>query len=292
MFLEAIRWLFSSARLLVACSLFLSLAYDAPGATRTWDGGGTDNNWTTATNWVGDVAPIAGDDLAFPEGAARLSAVNNFPASTPFNSIAIRGSGYTLSGATLVLGGGISATHTSGVSRVGFPIQLSANQTFSNSTNGSLYFTGTTIDLNGRNLTFDGTAGEIQVISAAIVGAGDVIKTGAGYLGLVPGSSYTGATEVRQGRVAVHSGSALGGPASGTTVFPGATLNPGGTFTSAEPLVLHGALNIGGFQFGTNVWTGPITLMATNVSILVNGSARGPRRFHQEWRRHPHPERQ
>lgn len=274
MFPQPVRLLPSSSAAAIACCLFLHLAQDAPAATRTWDGGGTNNNWTTATNWVGDVAPIAGDDLVFPDGAARLSTFNNFPASTPFNSIAFSGTAYTLNGATLLLAGGISATHTSGVNRVGLPIQLSANQTFGNSTNGSLYFTGTTIDLNGHNLTFEGVAGEIQVNLAAIVGVGDVIKTGAGYLGMVPASSYTGATEVREGRLVVQSGSALGAPGSGTTVFPGAILNPGGTFTSAEPLVLHGALNIGGFQFGTNTWTGPIALMATNASILVNSSAR------------------
>jgi hypothetical protein len=36
-----------------------------------WDGGGADNHWTTAANWVGDVAPQPGDDLVFPAGAAR-----------------------------------------------------------------------------------------------------------------------------------------------------------------------------------------------------------------------------
>ncbi|NQW26243.1 MAG: hypothetical protein HQ473_07775, partial [Cryomorphaceae bacterium] len=34
----------------------------ATGVTRTWDGGGgADINWTTATNWDGDVAPVQGD---------------------------------------------------------------------------------------------------------------------------------------------------------------------------------------------------------------------------------------
>src|SRR5215218_1766759 len=29
-------------------------------AAFTWDGGGNNNNWTTAANWVGDVAPTGG----------------------------------------------------------------------------------------------------------------------------------------------------------------------------------------------------------------------------------------
>ena len=35
-------------------------------AIGTWDGGGADNLWTTAANWVGDVAPQPGDDLRMP----------------------------------------------------------------------------------------------------------------------------------------------------------------------------------------------------------------------------------
>ena len=35
-------------------------------AVASWDGGGADNHWTTAANWVGDVAPQPGDDLVFP----------------------------------------------------------------------------------------------------------------------------------------------------------------------------------------------------------------------------------
>ena len=34
-------------------------------ATKTWDGGGADNNWTTAANWDANVAPSAGDALVF-----------------------------------------------------------------------------------------------------------------------------------------------------------------------------------------------------------------------------------
>ena len=56
---------------------------------RTWTGGGADNNWTTLANW-GGTAPVAGDDLVFPGGAARLSNTNNFGAGTAFNSIRFR----------------------------------------------------------------------------------------------------------------------------------------------------------------------------------------------------------
>ena len=39
--------------------------------TKTWSGA-TDNNWNTGTNWVGGVAPVAGDDALIPGGLPRL----------------------------------------------------------------------------------------------------------------------------------------------------------------------------------------------------------------------------
>ena len=43
----------------------LLAAGSAMGATRTWDGGGSDDNWDTAANWVGDVEPVAIDTVNF-----------------------------------------------------------------------------------------------------------------------------------------------------------------------------------------------------------------------------------
>src|SRR5262245_35394680 len=45
-------------------------------ATRTWSGGGIDANWATPLNWVGGVAPSAGDALVF-DGFGRLTNNNN-----------------------------------------------------------------------------------------------------------------------------------------------------------------------------------------------------------------------
>ncbi len=66
--------------------------------TRVWDGGGGDNNWTTAANWVGDVAPAAGDNLLFPAGAAQLDNINDYPSSIVFGTITVSGSGYHFQG--------------------------------------------------------------------------------------------------------------------------------------------------------------------------------------------------
>jgi autotransporter-associated beta strand protein len=241
-------------------------------ATRTWDGDGANKNWTTATNWVGDIAPVPGDDLVFPPGAAQLFNNNNYPAGTMFNTVTFSGDGYICEGSNVVLTAGLRAGHSSGVIQVWFPIQLSASQTFTNSSGGELYFVFQSIDLNGHDLTFG--VGVSGVQTDCIIGTGAVIKTGAGSLILSGTSTYTGATEVRQGTVLVTSGGSLGATNGSTTVFAGATLNPGSTFTSPEALVLFGTLRIGGFSFGTNTWLGPILLMATNVCVSASGLAR------------------
>ena len=64
-------------------------------AIRTWDGGSTANNlWTTKENWVGDVAPLPGDNLVFPTGTKQLENVNDSPSTTVFGSITVSDSGY------------------------------------------------------------------------------------------------------------------------------------------------------------------------------------------------------
>ena len=58
-------------------------------ATRVWTGLGSDANWSTATNWVGNVVPQAEDNLVFPAAAARLANVNDFASATRFSSAGV-----------------------------------------------------------------------------------------------------------------------------------------------------------------------------------------------------------
>src|SRR5437867_489211 len=73
------------------------------GAIRTWNGGGADDNWTTADNWGGTV-PLAGDDLVF-DGTTRLTPNNDFPADTNFRSITFNAGDFTVGGNSVVIGG-------------------------------------------------------------------------------------------------------------------------------------------------------------------------------------------
>src|SRR5687768_13075901 len=77
-------------------------------AVATWDGGGADDNWTTAANWAGDVAPQPGDDIVYP-AAGRLSSLNDFPAGTAFRSLTLAGGGFQIGGNAVTLAAGVTA---------------------------------------------------------------------------------------------------------------------------------------------------------------------------------------
>ncbi len=98
---------------------------------RIWDGGAiTNDKWTDRDNWVGNVAPVAGDDLIFPAGIGILdrSTNNDFANGTLFNSIRFEGDDFTLAGnqITLKAGGFIETANTSGSNRIDFRIKLEA----------------------------------------------------------------------------------------------------------------------------------------------------------------------
>ena len=59
--------------LLPLLPLTLLAAGSVTGATRNWDGGSADSNWTTPQNWENNVAPAAGDDLVFSTGEGSPS---------------------------------------------------------------------------------------------------------------------------------------------------------------------------------------------------------------------------
>ena len=124
---------------------FLSCVQTPVGTTRTWDGGGADNHWMTAANWVGDVAPVAGDRLVFA-GSTQTSSFNDFAAGTVFQSIAFQNGGFSLSGNAVTLNpqSGVAIDNVLGDNAIALPLTLAAAAT------------GTTIVENGALQLADG----------------------------------------------------------------------------------------------------------------------------------------
>jgi autotransporter-associated beta strand protein len=247
------------------------IAPSARGATvRTWDGGGTDNTWTNATNWVGNIAPVGGDDLVFPANASvdgtSLTSTNNFPVNTAFRSITFQSgsTNYVLNGNAIVLSDvGVVAVsgQSGGTNTLNLAILLGANQTFEQTATGKLLIGGA-INLNGRTLTNNAinSSGNTE-ISGTVSGVGDLVKIGPGGLRLSGTNTYFGLTTINVGLLSVGNASALGSPSVGTVL-------QGGT------LFLENSINVAGESLTNNTtatlfssdtvgyWSGNIVLNA------------------------------
>lgn len=111
-----------------------------------------------------------------------------------------------------------------------------AAQTF-NAAGGDLIFSGnhpagrSTVDNNGGTLTVDGaqdvTIGIAGATYGDLVGAGGLLKTGAGTLTLggSAANTYSGGTTINEGTILAGKANALG---TGNVVIAGGTFNPGG----------------------------------------------------------------
>ncbi|MFN4257798.1 MAG: autotransporter-associated beta strand repeat-containing protein, partial [Gemmataceae bacterium] len=259
-------------------------------AVRIWSGAGADAFWSNPQNWVGNVAPTAGDDLIFGAAAQTVS-TNDLAAGTVFNSIQFTTDGYNVTGNAIQLNGSIAATHTSGDNIFNIDVTLLNATTFVVGNAGAtLTFSGNvdTAGLVGHtgilgtsSFIVDG-AGVLH-ISGVVSGSSGIFKQGPGTLILSGANTYEGITEVRQGVITVRHDMALGAVTGHTLVAVGAALNIEGDGLSInEPL----AINDGGVGFGdntsseglgalrnlsgTNTWTGGIELVAANNIIGVD----------------------
>jgi autotransporter-associated beta strand protein len=95
----------------LAMALLAGLPALASAATFTWDGGGGDNNWSTAANWVGDAAP-PNDGTADIVLAGSTRITPNVDAAWNIKSLTFNGSSaFTLSGSDLTIqGSGVMTT--------------------------------------------------------------------------------------------------------------------------------------------------------------------------------------
>jgi autotransporter-associated beta strand protein len=158
------------------------------GQAQTWDGGGLVAPWSNATNWVGDVAPVANNSLTFA-GTTQLSTSNDYSAGTQFNGITFAsGAGaFVLAGNSINLGGNVTNLSGSTVT-ISLPLVLLQDTSFHMPTSGG-------------NIT----------VSGVISGTGfDLIKTGASTLSLTGATvnSYTGVTQLREGGLSLQFNSA------------------------------------------------------------------------------------
>jgi len=102
-----------------------------PSWSSYWDGGGTNNNWTTTENWIGDNAPELHASLHFT-GITRLAPSNDFTEGTRFSNIYfdVGAGAFTLTGNQITLAGTIENS-SANQQVVALPIVVSSNTTLS-----------------------------------------------------------------------------------------------------------------------------------------------------------------
>src|SRR5687768_5297585 len=175
----------SSIATVLAAAAVAAGAGAASAADVTWDGGGATTLWTDGNNWVGNVAPVAGDALRFGP-APVFTSTNNFAPATPFAGVSFgadAAGSHVLNGANpITLGGNINnlvagsgaiqGPFTAGAAQtINFGLILGADRTIGSAWQGNLHLNGA-ITGNGFGIT----------------------KTGLGHVVTTAANTYTGTT--------------------------------------------------------------------------------------------------
>jgi len=168
----------------VALSLLLSVAFVQQGraASRFWDGS-ANGNFSTAGNWVGGVAPVAGDDLVFQAGVTRLLVTNDFAPNRAFNSVLFQGSNYFVRGNAILITNGISSINPVGANHIDADVVVRASQAWEAQGPLAVIDVNGDINLNVNTLTVRAATGDF-FFSGIISGTGNLVKTNVGTLRL------------------------------------------------------------------------------------------------------------
>jgi len=161
----------------------------------TWTGASaTSNNWSDPANWLGNVAPVAGDNLNFQDSSRRASTNNDFPAGTQFGFI---GLGNT-AGAQFTVDGNAATALSSLGSRGTYNIPLTIGEQTEFGAQGQVVFNGS-VSLNpfANSFRFTPQTGNSIIFNAGLSGNGEIWKYfGGGSIALNASCSYTGNTRI------------------------------------------------------------------------------------------------
>lgn len=254
-----------------ACLVALCILVGMPSAvTRIWNGGGADNNWSTAANWGGTV-PATGDSLVFA-GNTRLAPYNDLTNGTSFLAITFNaGAGaFVLSGNSVQLSRGIGAVSSNVTSG---SMTINNNITFYNAAPsviagvGGALVLGGVLDYGSFGLTIS-SAGN-TTLNGVVQGTGTLTKSGNGNLTLSGTNTFTGSTSVSAGILILNNTAALGSVTGGVSISTGAAMDLNGlNYSAAEALTLNG---LGPGNIGALINTSPTG--ATYGGLITLGSA-------------------
>lgn len=211
------RWL------LAACALTLT----APLFAQTWNGGGADDNFSTAANWSGGSAP-ANDGTANAVLSGTTRTTPTLDADYSLDTLGIAAGGFTLNGThTLTLGSGLLKTTTSYINfTANVPIALGGDITIGGAgTSGSITLNG---DISGAHgLTFSGSSGGSLFLAGTNTFTGPLHIDGGG---VYVGTSSTATTGSIASDVVLSNGGKFSFNRSGNITFAGVISGTGASY--------------------------------------------------------------
>lgn len=246
-----------SRKSLLLAVILLAIIAPSVHAGQTWDGGGTDNNWTSALNWDGDAAPNFTNAITF-QGETRTSTLNDLTADLVLGGINFTNNGtagktaaFSLTQNRLTLGGNIVTTASSPTitDTIGLDMILnSGTRIINTASEHNLTISGIiSQDATPRNLTKQGL-GTLTLSNTANTFAGQVLSD-AGTIQVA---------KLENNGTASSIGAGIGSLRLGSVAT--ATLEYIGTTPSSTNKVV---------QIGTNAVTN-----AASAAILNNGSGK------------------
>ena len=213
--------------LIVALITFGILSGPARAAVDVWNGNSILTSfWSDNANWVGGVAPVNGQDIAFM-GSNRTTNNNDLVQNQNSLTFQANAAAFTLQGNTLFLLGGGMTNNSSNVQTLDFTINvagwtgiaLDASQTWNAASGGfnvlsnvqSAAFAnlGTfTLTVTGpKDTTISGVVSDDPTGSGTLLG---IAKNGTGTLTLNNNNTYSGGTDLNNGTLVVGANLALG----------------------------------------------------------------------------------
>jgi outer membrane autotransporter protein len=273
----------------------LALAAVAPhaSANQIWDGGGTDDFWSTSANWGLNTLPNFNASLTFG-GGVRLAPVNSTQASVAGLTFSASAGAFTLTGTgvgdSITLGGNITNS-SANLQTISFgTMTLTGNRNLNADT--SALTVDSAIVLGANTLTATAT-NDIR-LNGSISGTGGLVKDSVGTLFLAGTNTYSGTTTLNDGFLSAQTSGALS--PNSTFIVQGSTtldlagndstiggLNDGGSTSSRvvnssaglATLTLGSGNASGGFGGTIEAFGGPLAIrkIGTGTQILSNDNS-------------------
>jgi cytoskeletal protein CcmA (bactofilin family) len=214
-------------------TVLFTAADPAFAGTKTWTGA-VSNLWSVGGNWSGGVAPVNGDDLAFPQTTANENMVNDL-VGLEIGSVSVAGppaefSFYTFGGNAITMSGGLSTVCCNAVVW-NIPTTLGATQTFHaigvKTFSNTIALAGHVLTLNAYPSTLSGSiTGTSNVVVASglnVTGSIDI----AGYVTLDAGARLNSDGSVTASVLSMTTGTVLSGDGTVPPVTSDGTIRAG-----------------------------------------------------------------